>query len=92
MPSSIRKGKYMPNKNDDRQRAIDAGLTEDEADCLMLSADLANSFFSLPRLHPSEVGEVAGAIHIIQDKLFARPAYRQYLSSSNKNSKSLGKE
>jgi hypothetical protein len=63
----------------DRQRVLDCGFTEDEADCWELVARAGGKFFSLPKLHPTADAEVAQAIHVIQDKLPGRPAYRKYL-------------
>jgi hypothetical protein len=64
---------------EDRQRVIGAGLTEAEADCWSAVADAAGKFFDLPKLHVMDDHEVAQAVHIIQHKLLARPAYRKYL-------------
>ncbi len=64
---------------EDRQRVIAAGLTPQEADCWSAVADAAGKFFDLPKLHVMDDHEVAHAIHIIQHKLLARPAYRKYL-------------
>ena len=72
----------------DRERIIAAGLTEEEAECWELAATLAGKFFQLPPVHSSNFArnqketdnhEVAHAMHVIQNKLLARPAYRQYL-------------
>lgn len=63
----------------DRDRVIACGLTDDEADCWELAATLARKLFALPKLHQMDDHEVAHAIHVIQNKLLGRPAYRQYL-------------
>lgn len=63
----------------DRQRVIEAGLTAAEADCWAATAAAAGKFFALPQLHVMDDHEVAHAIHVIQHKLLARPAYRKYL-------------
>jgi hypothetical protein len=63
----------------DRERVIAVGLTDQEAECWELSALLAGKFFQLPKLHQTDDHEVAHAIHVIQNKLLGRPAYRQYL-------------
>jgi hypothetical protein len=64
---------------EDRKRVIAAGLTEAEADCWTAVAEAAGKFFDLPKLHVMDDHEVAHAIHVIQHKLLARPAYRKYL-------------
>jgi hypothetical protein len=72
----------------DRDRIKAVGFTEAEADCWELAAALAGKCFALPPVHASEFArnqkeidnhEVAHAMHVIQNKLLARPAYRQYL-------------
>ena len=63
----------------DRECIIASGFTDDEADCWELAATLAGKFFELPKLHPMDHHEIAHAIHVIQNKLLGRPAYRQYL-------------
>ena len=62
----------------DRERVIAVGLTDQEAECWELSALLAGKFFQLPKLHEMDGHEVAQAIHVIQNKLLGRPAYRRY--------------
>jgi hypothetical protein len=78
----------------DRERIIAAGFTEEEADCWELAAALAGKFFTLPPVHTSDFArnqkeldnhEVAHAMHVIQNKLLARPAYRQYLQLADEN-------
>ncbi|MBX9584659.1 MAG: hypothetical protein K2X87_30520 [Gemmataceae bacterium] len=66
-------------KQADRDFVIAAGMTEAEADCWGLTARAAGAFFALPKLHPTDEAEVAQAIHVIQNKLLARPTYRKYL-------------
>jgi hypothetical protein len=68
----------------ERRRVLAAGLTEAEAECWILVAQAAGKFFELPKLHEMDEHEVAHAIHVIQNKLLGRPAYRQYLNSSKK--------
>jgi hypothetical protein len=63
----------------DRELVIAVGLTVQEAECWELSAALYKKFSELPVLHPMDNDEVARAIHVIQNKLLGRPAYRQYL-------------
>ena len=70
----------------DRERVLLVGLTEQEADCWELAAALAGTFHSLPVLHDTDWHEVAHAIHIIQNKLLARPTYRQYLKLAQEDS------
>lgn len=71
----------------DRERVIAAGLTPEEADCWEITAKAAGKFFALPKLHVMDDHEVAHAIHIIQHKLLARPAYRKYLELAKKADK-----
>jgi hypothetical protein len=33
---------------------------------------------SLPELHPSDRKDIADAVHILQDRLMLRPAYKKY--------------
>jgi hypothetical protein len=68
----------------ERQHVIACGFTEAEADCWELTAQAAGKFFKLPKLHPMDQHEVAQAIHIIQNKLLGRPAYRRYLKLARK--------
>lgn len=63
----------------DRGRVIAAGMTDAEAECWELAAKTAGVYFDLPELHPMDRQEIAGAIHIIQNKLLSRPTYRRYL-------------
>ena len=70
----------MPKKKiPERETVMRLGLTEQEAECWELASSLAGKFFQLPKLHPMDDHEVAQAIHIIQNKLLSRPAYRKYL-------------
>lgn len=66
----------------DRDFVIAAGMTEKEADCWELAAQTAGAFFDLPEMHPMDKGEIATAIHIIQNKLLSRPTYRKYLETA----------
>ena len=63
----------------ERDRMKSLGFTEEEAECWMLAASVAGTFFDLPDLHPMDDQEVAHAIHVVQNKLLARPTYRRYL-------------
>ncbi len=71
----------------ERQRVIAIGLTEAEADCWILTSKSAARFFDLPKLHPMDDQEVAQAIHVVQQKLLSRPAYRQYKDLLSKQTK-----
>ena len=62
----------------DRKSVLAAGLTETEADCWELAAELAGKLFELPQLHPMDKQEVATAVHVIQYRLLSRPTYRKY--------------
>jgi hypothetical protein len=64
---------------DERAKVVSIGFTEAEADCWELAARTAGKFFELPELHELDAREVAQAIHVIQNKLMSRPAYRRYL-------------
>jgi hypothetical protein len=66
----------------ERGRVLAVGMTEGEADCWELAANLAGKYFALPELHPTDRQEVATAIHIIQNKLLGRPTYRRYLEGA----------
>lgn len=72
-----------PEKPGDRDRraVIAAGMTEAEADCWAMAAELAGKFFALPELHPMDKQEIASAIHVIQHRLLSRPTYRNYLEA-----------
>ena len=63
----------------DEEIVIAAGLTSEEAVCWKKAAETAGAFFNLPVLHSMDRQEVASAVHIIQNKLLSRPAYRRYL-------------
>jgi len=63
----------------DQEFVVAAGMTRDEADCWKKIAEAAGAFFKLPELHAMDSQEVASAIHIVQNKLLARPTYRKYL-------------
>jgi hypothetical protein len=63
----------------DRECVIASVFTDDEADCWELAGSLEGKFFQLPKVHPMDHHEIAHAIHVIQNKLLGRPAYRQYL-------------
>ena len=65
----------------DEQVVMEAGLTREEAECWRLTA-AAGAFFKLPELHSMDATEVASAIHVIQNKLLARPTYRKYLETA----------
>ncbi|MFN3192424.1 MAG: hypothetical protein ACE361_18070 [Aureliella sp.] len=65
----------------DRSAVLEAGMTEQEADCWRKIADAAGAFFQLPEMHPMDATEVASAVHVIQNKLLGRPTYRAYLAA-----------
>jgi hypothetical protein len=68
----------------DRDFVIAAGMTAEEADCWTAIADATGKIFALPKLHPMDDHEVAHAVHVIQNKLLARPTYRKYLELAKK--------
>jgi hypothetical protein len=74
--------KPADKKPQDRDFVIAAGMTEKEADCWELIAKAAGAFFDLPEMHPMDKGEIATAIHIVQNKLLSRPTYRKYLETA----------
>lgn len=63
----------------DRKAVIAAGMTEAEADCWAMAAELGGKLFDLPELHPLDKQEIANEIHVIQHRLLSRPTYRKYL-------------
>lgn len=71
----------------ERERVMAAGMTEDEAHVWELTAELANKFAKLPKLHVMDEHEVVHAIHILQYRLLSRPTYRRYLEISKKGKK-----
>ena len=79
----------LPNPQEaiksDKECIMEAGLTEAEADCWAKTAEAAGLFFKLPQLHPEDAAEVTVAIHVIQQKLLARPTYRKYLKIAKSN-------
>ena len=83
----------QPEPSKDEQRKLDrksvlaAGLTEAEADCWELAAELAGKLFELPQLHPMDKQEIATAIHVIQYRLLSRPTYRKYKDAMKEFSK-----
>lgn len=68
----------------DRQRVLNAGFTEDEADAWLLVARAGAKLFSLPELHPSDKPDIVQAIHVLQNKLMLRPAYKKYRDQAPK--------
>lgn len=63
----------------ERERARAVGLTGQEAECWELAGTLAGQLYHLPMQHETDWHDLVHAIHIIQNKLLARPAYRKYL-------------
>ena len=55
------------------------GLTGQEAECLELAGTLAGRLYNLPTLHETDWHDLVHAIHIVQNRPLARPAYRKYL-------------
>ena len=72
------KAKRQGTDDAERKRVIACGLSEAEAECWLQTSRAAAAFFALPELHPMDGHEVAHAIHVVQQKLLSRPAYRQY--------------
>lgn len=71
-----------PELTQDQEYVMAAGLDKDEAIAWKKAAEAAAAFFKLPELHPNDRREVATAIHVLQNKLLARPTYRKYLESA----------
>lgn len=63
----------------ERDRALAVGLTGQEAECWELAGTLAGRLYNLPTLHETDWHDLVHAIHIVQNRLLARPAYRKYL-------------
>lgn len=74
----------------ERERALAVGLTEQEAECWELAGTLAGQLYRLPVLHETDWHDLVHAIHIIQNKLLARPAYRKYLQLAVGQSDEVG--
>lgn len=70
---------WLPKFADELEEYMDAGLTEDEAIALATVTRAAREVLHLDVLHASDQSEMAQAFHVIQARLFARPAYRDYL-------------
>ncbi len=79
VPVAAKSDDDNPPPRTDREVVLAVGMTEAEADCWALAAQVAGKFFELPELHPMDQQEVASAIHVIQNKLLSRPTYRGYL-------------
>lgn len=88
-PAKDRKSPEKPGDRD-RKAVLAAGMTEAEADCWAMAAELAGKFFALPELHPMDKQEIATAIHVIQHRLLSRPTYRNYLESHKNMAKEPG--
>lgn len=78
-PLGVRGSDREDTPKTDRDRVVALGFTEAEADCWEYAGKAAGIFLRLPELHPMDKQEVASAIHILQNKLLSRPAYRKYL-------------
>src|SRR5262249_46357048 len=70
----------------DRACVLAGGMTEAEADCWELAAELAGKLFDLPEMHPMDRQEIATAIHALQYRLLSRPTYRKYKEALKKSS------
>lgn len=70
---------WLPKFADELEEFADVGLTDDEAIALAMVARAAREVLRLDTLHPSDQTEMAQAFHVIQARLFARPAYRAYI-------------
>lgn len=66
------------------QRAVDVGMTEDEAFAWVELAAAATRILRLPVLHGQDGPEWVNLIHRLQDALLARPAYRAYLAATER--------
>ena len=51
-------------------------LSEDENECMNLSAEFFNKFKSLPVIHPSDLDEFIHHLHVLQNIILSRAAYR----------------
>ncbi|GAA4012245.1 hypothetical protein GCM10022247_38530 [Allokutzneria multivorans] len=80
--ASAAPNRWTPEELKDRKRVLEAGFTEAEADCWLLVVRATAAFFALPELHPLAKPEVVTAVHVIQDKLMMRPAYRKYRAAN----------
>jgi hypothetical protein len=54
------------------------GLTPEEQRVAHLASQLMGAWRALPVEHPMDAADVAGAMHIVQDRLAARIARRHY--------------
>lgn len=62
---------------------LQTGMTEPEIQAMSLTVDCANAVLDLPKLHPMDAEEFCHAIHIVQEKLMARPAMRAMQAQDN---------
>ena len=67
-------------EKNDKQAVLSAGMTEQEAEAWSHIAESAKLLLELTEMHTADKREIAEAIHIIQQKLLARPTYRKYLA------------
>jgi len=69
----------MPD-TDEAQRSLERlakfGMTQAELDIWIALANVAGRMLQLPELHPNEQEEVVHEIHVIQNRLLARPGLR----------------
>ena len=81
-PAAAGEDKQVDRQAQERERVQALGMTEAEAKAWVVTAEAAGAFFTLPELHPMDRQEVATALHVVQNKLLSRPAYRQYLAKA----------
>lgn len=55
-----------------------AELTSDEANVVRLLADVWNTFMDLPVEHAMDRDEFCRAVHVLQEKVLARPGRRAF--------------
>ena len=74
----------MPLSETTELALVDAGMTDDEVRAMSLTVDCANEIFDLPKLHPMDDEEFCHAIHVVQEKLLARPSMRAMQGAAEK--------
>ncbi|OLF05977.1 hypothetical protein BLA60_33515 [Actinophytocola xinjiangensis] len=71
---------WTKEEREDRERVINVGFTDAEADAwLHLNRGIA-AMLALPVIHPSYNAEVVVLAHGLQEKLMMRPSYRDYVA------------
>lgn len=58
-------------------------LTEDEKQVLMYTGMAASAAARLPELHTADVPEFVHHTHVLQNIIYARPAYEQFKRSTS---------